>query len=861
MQELPINLVRFPTHIDVFLLSYHSDDNGQPQPVFHQAPLADLPAGRIESQVVLLEAHRRLAQVVYLDGNILTDILTVLLETVSSHHRAGEIPPLALAPPPPPHKRTAAHPRGFKGTKYRPPKLPGGTPMDLRPALCDRKQTRQLLNGLWYYKAVALEVLRKRLPSVNFELLAACTQAPVDPFVTVWFPRLDSEIRPRFAEGFLWACRGVPDHKVSVLSGAVERYLLRRPELSAAAAGIVATAKTAGVDWIHAAESFPEKIREQFLYLVFETGVARHVKPPPAVIEQLPLLEKCPHNTMHRVLLALKRGIPVGYLAAGLRLAVEYDPEYDFWRLPECNKTARVDIECLETLALHLPDKSVAGSVMALWQLCGKIPEVMTHLAAFDASPFSPLRLKCYLGFLTSLSWHGTATANIWKAVSAHLPLVQSLLLSIPEAYAEQAADGLFCLLDGWPMSPPLDAILPEAVSLLQRLSVPPFDTDGNMIHALTAFLRIRDPVLRRHVLDLPLANYRHLDKACRRQNTGYLIAWGLSSLLEIYPEFGVHAFEVAPTTLIRVCKLYGAYAWEARIQLVRTWKASSIVDLDTDNTPLEILVAHIQGAVSPRENPVPKALREHFEGVRQLKPNQLARHRRKLAAAMGKIRLLALEKHILDALKAGIRVPVDLGNADILFALRILTDAYRNKRSFRRFLQAYLAGDKTFLLEHPATRQWFKKHSELDESRWLGGFNKVFEIRGARVTLSIEQEPLEVLKMGQYVGSCLGLGGVCAYSAVAVLLDVNKQVIYARNENGLVMGRQLVAVSKQNELVPFSVYPEVSNELQAAFRQYDQALADTLGLPLKTDLDYEIELILAGHWWDDGVWSEMESE
>ncbi|QRK06882.1 hypothetical protein JQX13_43620 [Archangium violaceum] len=47
-------------------------------------------------------------------------------------------------------------------------------------------------------------------------------------------------------------------------------------------------------------------------------------------------------------------------------------------------------------------------------------------------------------------------------------------------------------------------------------------------------------------------------------------------------------------------------------------------------------------------------------------------------------------------------------------------------------------------------------------------------------VTLSLEQDTLEALRLGTHVGSCLGLNGLCDCSA-AVVLDVNKRVLYAR--------------------------------------------------------------------------------
>ncbi len=118
---------------------------------------------------------------------------------------------------------------------------------------------------------------------------------------------------------------------------------------------------------------------------------------------------------------------------------------------------------------------------------------------------------------------------------------------------------------------------------------------------------------------------------------------------------------------------------------------------------------------------------------------------------------------------------------------------------------------------------------------------------------------------MGTYVGSCLGLGGAFSYSAVAALLDANKKVIYARDERGALLGRQLVAIDKDGRLVCFSVYPISANAaVRLLFRNYDQEFARALGVPVfvaaSDDDTYEIETVLAKEWWDDMAW-DFESE
>ncbi|MEZ5403846.1 MAG: hypothetical protein R2729_29470 [Bryobacteraceae bacterium] len=121
-----------------------------------------------------------------------------------------------------------------------------------------------------------------------------------------------------------------------------------------------------------------------------------------------------------------------------------------------------------------------------------------------------------------------------------------------------------------------------------------------------------------------------------------------------------------------------------------------------------------------------------------------------------------------------------------------------------------------------------------------------------------MEADPLEVLKLGTYVGSCLGLGGLCAYSAVAAVLDANKRVLYARDQRGTVVARQLVAVSKDDRLVCFDVYPLSTNAaLKRIFREYDAAFAAALGLPVyrpSREDEYDIEFVIASQWWDDYI-------
>ena len=111
---------------------------------------------------------------------------------------------------------------------------------------------------------------------------------------------------------------------------------------------------------------------------------------------------------------------------------------------------------------------------------------------------------------------------------------------------------------------------------------------------------------------------------------------------------------------------------------------------------------------------------------------------------------------------------------------------------------------------------------------------------------------------MGTYVGSCLGLGGRLTYSAAAVVLDINKQVLYARDLNNKVIARQLIAVSENDELVCFEIYPTNSkSQIKKMFAEYDKLFADKLNIILHDGLssEYTIANIISYDWWDDFAW------
>jgi hypothetical protein len=213
------------------------------------------------------------------------------------------------------------------------------------------------------------------------------------------------------------------------------------------------------------------------------------------------------------------------------------------------------------------------------------------------------------------------------------------------------------------------------------------------------------------------------------------------------------------------------------------------------------------------------------------------------------------VEDETRNALKQGF--PVEKPTKPEEHALRLVGSVDSNRRALRRFLKAYWSGDTEFLSKHPATLAWYRKHHAIPRQLWEEGI----PFRAGDLTIRMERDPFEILKLGTYVGSCLGVGGICSYSAAAALLDVNKQVLYARDWRGRVVARQLLAISDDNRLVCFSVYPNTCPQaVKAAFRDYDHAFAQALNIPLyrpeqSEDDHYRVSCIISTGWWDDREW------
>ncbi len=170
------------------------------------------------------------------------------------------------------------------------------------------------------------------------------------------------------------------------------------------------------------------------------------------------------------------------------------------------------------------------------------------------------------------------------------------------------------------------------------------------------------------------------------------------------------------------------------------------------------------------------------------------------------------------------------------------------------------------FAATHPATpisptlprnHAWLARAAaHMRTDAWLAPQVRTLELAGGRHILTLEPDPLEVLRMGIPFDTCLALDdGFNADSTVLNAVDINKRVLYLRDARGSIIARKLIAVSSEFGLLGYRLYcardAADRPDITAAFDALCTDLAHACGLPLT---NHGVpEQIHPGFWYDDG--------
>jgi len=139
-----------------------------------------------------------------------------------------------------------------------------------------------------------------------------------------------------------------------------------------------------------------------------------------------------------------------------------------------------------------------------------------------------------------------------------------------------------------------------------------------------------------------------------------------------------------------------------------------------------------------------------------------------------------------------------------------------------------------------------------IDPTPWLDPFERRVEVKGGRLRVHLERDPAEVLFMGGHFHTCLSPGAFNFFSVIVNIADVNKAVLYARDQDDRVVGRCLLALTGNGGLLPFHPYAHGEDiDFPDVVREVIADLASAMGTVVVKE--GEVPTLLAPEWYDDG--------
>lgn len=557
-----------------------------------------------------------------------------------------------------------------------------------------------------------------------------------------------------------------------------------------------------GLAWLHAALELPPDVADVVLYVLAELR-ARNVP-----VDVIPIADLALTANGDRAQLAYE----LWALIDAHRRHVDAElflPGLELSRRQKVRTYLGNDVPAEIVPSKGLAELAAAGYgaenfAVSLWQA------VAPHRGLANAvlvQPWGALPRDVADEVQNALAWgwpedavHADSLASWWRV---ELPTIMAVLTDAPADYQEKIARAVKQAVFLWKPAV-LIARWPQLLRLIQRLGCAPFQRACDGFVAWNSVIEYCPLDLIDEVVCAPDATWRHFEKRVRVPTVADLVSRGMDALGQEDGRLVALAFLEHTRQLLEVSRVIGALSSASAASCVRS--------------------------------------AGRHEDVREW--------------------LHAISTTVADELIR--QVPADLAAPGVEHALLLQRAIDTNRRALRRFLRAHFHGRQDYVVAHPLSQRWMGAHRDLPLGRWLRGLRDEVVVDGVALTLDFEADPLEVLKLGTYVGSCLSIRGICDYSAAAVVLDINKQVVYARNSKGSVVARQLIAMSDEGTLVPFTVYPHAASPaVRRCFADYDRRLADHLGVSVleSTDTEYTISNVISTSWWNDGPWTARESE
>jgi hypothetical protein len=787
-------------------------------------------------------------------------------------------------------KPTAANPRAYKGTKYKPPKSKIISQFDLRLYLCDRKHQNQLLLRLSEYWVEAIERLEKAGDEVSTRsakiLSITAESKKFDPYygfnhnlcIAGDYPSLPIIFHRYFwfsLQGLEWS--DVTDYISIYWQFKFDENLENQDPILLALSRLISLQPDRQTwEWCRIIVQQPETLRLIFITIAIETQVYT-LNPTDLLIAGIDRFNQSVDETdyIHKLycfFIALKTGISIDYILAGFKLSAIYPYQHeDFNQIDGDSWFPDTAVDRLIQIGNFIGFSN--WQFYNTWRTCGKLAGSIDLILSIDWEYYQKDDAEAYIFFyLYIIDLYAEDPVEIrsqkskWEFIKKQVDEIDDLLRNTEPGYRKKVIKDLNQYYCYWDKVEELNLYIPIAHVIVQRLARSPFakDINGNFAWIIAHFINNLEPQLCQVFISTPDPSFLSLEQACRLDNDARLIPKGIAAISKNSSAFTLQCFIDFPNKLFKVAKLLGSFSNPVADSVVKKFSQQPMMTENITLLDLKETCEFIDRYIGDRfSNPIPRKIRSYLHGEISLKSGQIDRAVGTIHQQLQLTKLEILEDCILTALKR--EFDVDPHQEDIKHALAMLGSIDENFRPFRKFLKAYWQDpNSNYLLNHPLSQSWLKQHPQIASKIdvWMQGIDCSYLIAEfGTIEIKLETQPLEVLKMGTYVGSCLGLGGICAYSAVAVLLNINKQVLYARDRQGKIIARQLIAISESEELVCFSIYPyHIHAQIQNIFYEYILMFADALGLKLYRDAPdhdrtYDIVNIISQSWWDDNAW------
>jgi hypothetical protein len=315
------------------------------------------------------------------------------------------------------------------------------------------------------------------------------------------------------------------------------------------------------------------------------------------------------------------------------------------------------------------------------------------------------------------------------------------------------------------------------------------------------------------------------------------------------------------------ICRL-AAVLDDAEIQVTR-WLGSDFPDTGKLQREIEAIESRLEQVDEARRPALLKRLANLKERIGQPAapgPGRLERLRARLDRAWGRAILDRWERELDARLPAALgrllkieldEVPPCLAAPRTLGLLAAATRLPERRRAIAFRVFAARCGPAPWdLRDAPQNRAFVESLPRLDWSPWIDGVGTVTLPTAPRLHLALEDDPLEVFRMGAHFQTCLSPGAMNFYSVFTNAADINKRVLYARDAcdgAGKVVGRCLLAITATGGLIRFDAY---CHDGSLGFDQICTDFATDLARRMGTELVSfgRVPTLVASDWYDDGA-------